>query len=113
MDLKVGNKDPILLSGPEAQAELLKRFAADAAGFPMDAVLGAACNIIVSALRQAYASKNLASNRFDELFARTKSILLDEHYDANGRKRGIFPFAQHISAPFVKIKDAAQGKEIN
>lgn len=106
MELKVlGKKDPITQSGPEAQAELLRRFADAATGFPMDAVLGAACNIIVNAIRQTYASKAAAGMRFDELFARTKSILIDGHYDAQGRKRGIFPFNQHIEVPFVRSKD--------
>lgn len=96
----LGAKDPLRDTGPVSQAELFNRLAAVCDGFPAEAVQGAAMNLIINALRQAYPSWAKAEVAFDAMFGQGKGILRD-HYDSLGRKRGIFPYDQVISAaPF-------------
>ena len=97
------SKDPLHIIGPDAQRELFNRFTHAANGFATDAVLGAAVNVMVNALRQAYSTRAAAEIAFDELFGRSKSILV-EHYDSLGRKRGIFPFDQNIVVPLFDAR---------
>src|SRR5947207_1230289 len=91
-------KDPLLKSGPDYQRLLFDRLSKAADGFQGDEVINAAANIIINVLRQTHTTRDAAEKRFDELFGRTKTILLD-HYDQLGRKRGIFPFDQTIVVP--------------
>ena len=65
-------------------------------GATRECVNVAAVNLIINSLRQEYGSKEEASRAFDELFASGKKVLLDNHYDSTGRKRGIFPYDQVI-----------------
>lgn len=94
-------KDPLHQTGPEAEKELFKRYAQLSDGFPNEAVLGAALNIIINGVRQGHSSWMGAERQFDEIFGRTKTILRD-HYDANGKRRNLFPFDQVIQVPLVK-----------
>jgi hypothetical protein len=88
-------KDPLLKAGPTYQRELFNRFAQNANGFSTEDVIGAASNIIINALRQAHSTRIAAESRYDEIFGKMKSLLLN-HYDVLGRKRGVFPFDQVI-----------------
>jgi hypothetical protein len=54
-------------------------------------------NLVINALRQTCTTRQQAEQRYDELIARCKGILVD-HYDMSGRKRGIFPYDQVIFA---------------
>lgn len=98
------SKDPLNVLVPDRQRELFKRFAESANGFSTEDVIGAAANVLVNALRQAHGSRQSAEKSFDELFGRTKQILV-EHYDTIGRKRGIFPFNQTIEVPLFANKN--------
>lgn len=91
-------KDPMLLATPDHAQELFKRFGQVANGFQRDDVVNAAVNILVNAIRQHCRTRQQAEQAFDELFGRTKQVLVD-HYDQLGRKRGIFPFDQVIEMP--------------
>jgi uncharacterized protein (DUF1697 family) len=101
-----GRKDPIALSSSDQERELFTRFSREANGFSKDAVVGAAVNLLLNAMRQSCQTRNKAEAAFDDLFGRAKSILVD-HYGSLGRKRGIFPYDQtivvnHFDARFVK-----------
>lgn len=91
-------KDPLRQATPDAAMELFRLFARQANGFPRDTVVDAAVNIMLNALRQEHATRASAEKAFDELFGRSKQVLVD-HYDVLGRKRGIFPYDQVISVP--------------
>lgn len=95
--------DPLNL-GPDPQRELFNRLRKAANGFPVEHVSGAAANVLINALRQEHPNRAAAIKSFDELAARMKFLLM-EHYDSQGRKKGVFPFRQVIHAPFVVDKD--------
>lgn len=90
-------KDPMLLATPDNQRELFRRMSRAADGFSTEDVIGAAVNVLLNAIRQSQPTRTKAERRFDELFGRSKAVLLD-HYDTLGRKRGIFPYDQVIEA---------------
>lgn len=96
-------KDPLIQATPDAPRELFARFSVAANGFPTDAAIGAAANMIINAIRQQCATRQDAERAMDELFGRTKSVLVD-HYDMLGRKRGIFPYDQVISVPHFNFR---------
>lgn len=97
-------RDPIRKIG-ENQRELFDRFSKLADGFTADDVINAGANILINALRQAYPTRDRAEARFNELFGKTKQLLMD-HYDGTGRRKaGIFPFNQTIHAEFIIDKD--------
>ena len=96
--------DPLHKAGPPSGRELFKRFGSVADGFPHDAVLDAAVNLIINTLRQSHATWADAERAYDELFGRTKTILRD-HYDPLGKRRNVFPFDQFINMDHVDFRD--------
>ena len=97
------------LQGQEKQ--MFDQFTLASAGMNLDAVMGAAANVIMNAIRQSYGTKSEAERKFDELFGRTKQQLLHNHYDSvTGRRRSVFPFTQVIGVPFHVDDDADPSK---
>lgn len=97
-------KDPLRQATPNAAQELFQRFAQEASsGFQRDAVIGAAANLLINALRQEHTTRGAAERAFDEIFGKMKTVLVN-HYDSLGRKRGIFPYDQTLCVPFVKLR---------
>jgi hypothetical protein len=94
--------DP-LKQGPHAEQELFKRFSEIAAGFPRDAVAGAAANLLINCIRQNSATRAQAEVAFDELFGKLKAITL-AHYDGAGNRRSVFPFNQAVVVPFIDLR---------
>lgn len=90
-------KDPLIKTGPDAQMELTKLFGKAATGFPNEAVIGAAINVLVNALRQTYPRASAAEARYSELVGRFKTILLSHYDGVTGKRRAIFPHHQTIS----------------
>jgi hypothetical protein len=91
--------DP-LLKLPEQEKELFEAFRQLANKKPLDAVYGAAINVIVNAIRQVEGTRAGAEARYDELFGKGKTLLLDKHYDSvTGRRRSVFPFTQVVKMP--------------
>ena len=86
--------DP-LAAVPDPQRRLFEMFSAAASGFASDAVIGAAINLLINAIRQAAPEWNKAEPLFDDYLGKSKQLLKD-HYDTHGRKRGIFPYDQTI-----------------
>jgi hypothetical protein len=91
--------DP-LLGLPEQERLLFNAFKQASAGKNVDAVLGAALNIIINAIRQMEPTRAEAEARYDALFGRAKTLLIDRHYDSTtGRRKTIFPFTQSVKMP--------------
>lgn len=95
MSIINNDADP-LKAGPEAGRVLMERFARSADEFPPAAVIDAAANLLVNAIRQSFPSRGAALTFYDELFGRTKT-LLESHYDSvTGRRRQVFAHTQHV-----------------
>ena len=98
------SSDP-LKQGPEKQQDLFNKFITTSAGSQKEDVVGAAVNLLVNALRQTYSTRNQAEKAFDELFGKTKGLLLDGHYDpVTNKRRNVFPFNQVIEMPLMDIR---------
>ena len=96
------SNDP-LKQGPNAEQELFTRFSETASGFPIDAVIGAAANVLINGIRQNNATRAKAEASFDELFGKLKAITL-AHYDGAGNRRSVFPFNQTIVVPRLDMR---------
>lgn len=98
-------KDPLWKNAPERAQHLTNAFAKVAHQFSTQDVINAAAGIMVTAFRQAYATKQEAELRYDEVYGRMKSILLG-HYDSiSGRQKGVFPYDQTISPQLISNKN--------
>ncbi len=95
--------DPLTLATPNRQRELFELISRASDGFSAEDVLGAAANMLINAVRQSQPTRARAETRFDELFGRSKQVLVD-HYDSLGRKRGIFPYDQTIEVPKLDFR---------
>lgn len=93
-------KDPLQMEGDVKQVfeETLQR----CNGMPSVLVYNLAINILVNAIRMVVPERKQAETLIDELFGKTKSLLLDFHYDpVTGKRRTMFPFTQKIEPPFL------------
>ena len=105
----MSNPDP-LLGLPEQERMLFEKFKQLSAGKNVDAVFGAAINILVNAIRQMEPTRKEAEARWDMLFGQGKTILLERHYDSvTGRRKTIFPFTQVINMPIHNSDDEVRG----
>jgi len=97
--------DPLKnLQGQEKM--LFDLFTQAASAKNLDAVMGAAINVIVNAIRQTHAKRSDAESKIDELFGRAKQMLLANHYDSvTGLRRNVFPHTQVITMP-MHFEDA-------
>jgi hypothetical protein len=103
------NPDP-LLGLPEQERLLFKAFKQASAGKNVDAVLGAALNIVINTIRQMEPTRAEAEARYDALFGRAKTLLLERNYDSvTGKRRTIFPFTQVIKAAYHHEDDEVRG----
>jgi len=100
----MNTKDPMLAATTDNGRELFTRMSAVATGFPREHVVAAATNLLINAIRQDKATRQEAEIAFNELFGRSKQVLLD-HYDIGGRKKGIFPYDQVIRPDFFQSKN--------
>jgi hypothetical protein len=89
------NPNDPLRASPDVSVELFRTLGKMVSGKPTEAVINAASNLLINAIRQSSADWRTAEAAFDELFGRSKQVLKN-HYDTLGRKRGIFPFDQVI-----------------
>jgi hypothetical protein len=80
-------------------------------GVPLDAVMGAAINMLINAIRQNYPTRKDAEQRYDELFGRGKQLLLANHYDSvTGRRRTVIPHDQIVRMPYHIDEDTNMRK---
>jgi hypothetical protein len=98
----MNGKDPIL-NNAEPARQLFHSFSQISHGFSTIDVVNAALNILINAVRQAEATQKGASETWDEWTTRSKSLLMDG-YDSTGRKKGIYPYTQTLSASFANFK---------
>jgi hypothetical protein len=102
-------RDP-LIGLPEQERLLFDAFKQASAGKNVDAVYGAAINIIINAVRQMEPTRKEAEARYDMLFGRGKTLLLDRNYDSvTGRRKTIFPFTQSVKMPLHWEDDQVRG----
>lgn len=94
---------------PQSARELFDNLSKVASGFSADDVATAAANLLVNAIRQNKATRDSASNAFDEIASRAKHVLLEQHYDLMGKRRNVFPFHQTIEVPLIKSKTKIHG----
>ncbi len=103
--------DPLRNTAPDVSLELFRALGKIVAGKPTEAVLNAASNLLINAIRQSAGNWHAAEIAFDEVFGRSKQVLKN-HYDALGRKRGIFPFDQVIRPElFMDDEDFHRGRK--
>jgi hypothetical protein len=95
-------KDPLHLG---AQQELFNAIAAQLEGAPIPVVHNIAANILINAIRMTTPTREGAENTIDEVWRRSKSLLLD-HYDAvTGKRKSVFAYTQMAQAPFLQNKN--------
>lgn len=105
----MSQSDP-LLGLPEQERLLYEAFNLASRGKNYDAAMGAAINIIVNVIRQMEPSRASAEARYNELFGRGKTILLDRHYDSvTGKRRNVFPHTQVVQMAFHHEDDEIRG----
>ena len=100
----MSTKDPMLAATPDASRVLFDTFSQNASGFLREDVLAAAVNLLINAIRQTAKTRPEAERIFDEMFGTTKQMLVN-HYDTLGRKRGVFPYDQTITVPFLEFQN--------
>jgi hypothetical protein len=101
--------DP-LIGLPEQERALFDAFRQAAAGKNVDAVIGASLNMLINVIRQMEPTRKEAEARFDMLFGRAKTLLIDKHYDSvTGKRRTVFPFTQVVSMPHHHEDDQIRG----
>jgi hypothetical protein len=102
------------LGSLRSQEEMLFRiFGSAATGKNADAVMGAAVNIIMNAIRQNYPFRKDAEAKITELFGRASQLLLANHYDSvTGKRRTVHPFTQVVRMAY-HIEDDIHDPRIN
>lgn len=101
--------DPLLRNITEQQRLLHTEFQRLAANKNVDAVIGAAINILVNAIRQQEPFRAGAEARWTMFMGRGGTILLDHYDSVTGRRRTIFPFTQQVVMPIHHEDDEARG----
>jgi hypothetical protein len=104
MDPLRNPKDPLRKSGPEHEQALFRAVSVACSGYPTEAVLGVAVNLMVNAVRQGNPRRDGAQAALDELVARARTLLLDQHYDLMGARRNVFPFHQVVQVPLIDTR---------
>lgn len=103
------NSDP-LLGLPEQERALFEVYKNAAAGKNVDAVIGASINMLINVIRQMEPTRAEAEARWDMLFGKGKTLLIDRHYDSvTGRKKTIFPYTQVVKAAYHEEDDLIRG----
>lgn len=94
---------------PQGAKELFKNLSQVCSGFSSDDVMLAAVNLLVNCVRQNRAKRDDAAELFDEIAAKARHVLLEQHYDVLGRRRNVYPFHQVIEPQPVKNLSKLRG----
>lgn len=97
------DKDP-LGHTETATRELFKRMGAECNAFPNEAVVGAAANLLLNAIRQSHKTRRGAETAFDELVGTLKGVLLSHYDGVTDQRRNIFPYHQIIEMPHTNFR---------
>jgi|SRR4029079_8051659 len=107
-DVNGNAADPLKPARSDHGRELFEQITLAASGFSYEDVVNAATNLIVNAVRQSCDNRRTAEGAFDEIVARTKALLLEQHYDAGtGKRKSVFPHHQIISMPMLDAKSGS------
>jgi len=98
-------QDTLLTHSSDAQRQLLQRLVAQCAGASTDVVLGAALNLFVNAIRQAYPNRLHAERRYSELTGQGKELLLNFYDSVTGKRRSTFAHTQFVNATHIDDRD--------
>ncbi len=98
----MSNEDPILRNTDNAR-QLFDTFSQVSHGFSALDVVNASLNMLINAVRQAEATRKGASESWDQYVGRSKGLLMDG-YDSTGRRKGIYPYTQTLTANFANFK---------
>jgi len=96
--------DPLLRQGA-ADKDLFQKLSPLCSGYPAEAVIGAAFNLLTNGLRQTNPKREDALKRYDEWTQRFRTMLA-EHYHNAGNRKNIFPHEQVLIPPFHNDSDA-------
>jgi hypothetical protein len=97
-----------MLQRPEAARELFTRIGRAANGFPNEACIDAALNLLMNAIRGGAKNWREAEAVYDEWTAKAKGVLRT-HYDHVGGRRSVFAFDQVVGFDRHIDKDLGQG----
>lgn len=103
------NPDPLLNAPDQAARQLFEAYQKLSAGRTADSVIGAAVNILINAIRQMDPLRKDAEARWDTLFGRGKTILMDHYDPVTGRKKSVIPHTQIIRAAYHLEDDDVRG----
>ena len=96
--------DPLPKKHDESGRELMSRMGQLCHGFSQAAVVNAAISIVLSSVREQCDTAQKAKDAFDEVTTRAREALLNEHYQPDGRRKNVFPFAQTIEMPNANFR---------
>lgn len=98
-------QDPLTRRQQEASTrELFARYSQVSNGFAYEDVIGASANMLMNAIRQSCPTAQKAEQAIDQLSARVKGVLLDQHYAPTGKRRAVFPHEQVLRPDFFTAR---------
>ena len=95
--------DPLLYNGPASQQDLFNKFSMLASGYPVDAAMGAAVNILINAVRQTFPLRTQAEDQWKSLMGQGMNILLSHYDPTTNRRRSTISFPQVLRAPQIVL----------
>lgn len=96
-----GKDDPLSTAiSTEGTRRLFDICTQASAGHSTEQVYTVSANLLINALRQTYATRQQAADAWDHLSTKIKVLLMD-HYDSSGRRKGIFPYAQTVHVNLI------------
>jgi hypothetical protein len=108
MNFRIMPNDPLAAAVADRERELFKamsRLCTEQQVTP-EQVANAALNLVCNAVRQGFPTRSQAERAYDEIVARMKGVLLDQHYDAvTGKRRHNFAWDQVVHMPFNDFPD--------
>lgn len=96
--------DPLRKSAPEDGLSLFRAMSDACANRPTEQVVSASANMLVNAIRQKHARRADAEAEMRDVMGRALALLCDQHYDLQGNRRNVFPFAQLIDMPLIDLR---------
>jgi hypothetical protein len=90
--------DPLQSQG--AERELFEAVTRMMVGKPQQMVWQVSMNMLMNSIRQSVAKRTDAEAILNELFGRTKTVLLDHYDPVTGNRRGVIPHTQVVQMPF-------------
>ena len=103
-DVNGNPADPLKKTGPDHTKELFEKVSQCCSGFSYDNVVVAAGNLLINAIRQKCVTSREAELTYDELMAKLKAVLMDQHYYPNGQRRSVFAFHQTIAPDLLDLR---------